>query len=222
MRNVEIRQRFFVIMMKTAQLAVLFVAMNLTMPPPLARAGTAPVVYHSPNDDGLRFGEGTPMTTPSPSFVLHLYMDEDDGTATASTLDACGMGDGDERCGWDLTIETSGAVDFVAFTEAGDVVAGLSTGSLPRLLFNGGVPSTGELGVVKLGDLEISSTGVGTVLLNRGTVVTADQNKVSLILTDIITVPEPGVAISLVAGAAMLRLLRTRRRGQAEARHVLA
>jgi hypothetical protein len=191
--------------------------------PGAAYSAADPVVYHSPNDDGQRFGGGagggTPTTTPSPSFVLHLYMDEDNGTTTASTLDACGTGDGDERCGWDLAIETSGAIDFVAFSGSGDVVAGLTTGSLPRLVFNGGIPNTGELGVVKLGDLEISSTGMGTVFLSGGTVVSADQNKVGLTATNIITVPEPGAAISLVAGAALLSLLRTRRRARSEARH---
>ena len=62
----------------------------------------------------------------------------------------------------DPTVDASGLVDFVSFTESGDVVAGLTTGAQPMLRFNGGAPVVGELGPVKLGDLEITSAGEGT------------------------------------------------------------
>ena len=164
-----------------------------------ALAGTSPVVYHSPADDGTR--PLAPLTVaPSPSEVLHLYMDESDGSADASPSNACGSGSGDERCGWKLTFDASGQVDFTSFTPSGDVIANLTTGAQARLICNGGNPTSGELGPVKLGDLEISSTGEGQVGLTAGAVVDSAQQKVTLAPDVVIHVPEPGSLSGLLPG----------------------
>ena len=55
-------------------------------------------------------------------------------------------------------------------------------------------------------------TGVSFVFLSGGTVVTAAQDKVSLAAADLIAVPEPSAALSLVAGATLLGGLQTHRR----------
>jgi hypothetical protein len=172
---------------------------------------TSPVVYHSPSDDGQRPGS-PPLQPPGGNFVLHLYMDEGDGSATASQSNPCGGGDGDERCGWDLAIEASGLVDFVSFSESGDVIAGLTSGPSPLLRFNGGSPGAGELGSIKLGDLEISSTGNGSVFLSSGTVVSSAQARVTLPVSELIELPEPAIGLSLAAGAAFLAAMNHRRR----------
>lgn len=45
----------------------------------------------------------------------------------------------------------SGLVDWMRITCSGDVVSSLTTGAQPLLRFNGSMPSTSELGAVRLG-----------------------------------------------------------------------
>lgn len=196
--------------------AAAFALLLLVQSPPIAIASTSPVVYHSPSDDGAR--PAMPLTVaPGPNATLHLYMEESDGSSDASPLDlVCGGGSGDERCGWHLTIDASGGVDFVAFTPSGDVIANLTTGAQPELRFTGGNAAAGELGPVKLGDLEISTSGDGEVDLFAGTVVDSARQKVTLAPATVIYVPEPGQLLMLISGASLLGVLqhwRERRRG---------
>lgn len=180
---------------------VMLVWVGLPIP---AFAGTTPIVYHSPNDDGQR-PPFTPLMTPGPNVVLHLYMDEAGGTAIASPSGPCASGVGEERCGWDVAIEAYGGVGLVGFLETGDVVAGLQTSPLSRLRTNGGQVISGELGPVKLGDLEVVMAAEGGVYLKEGRVVAADQQPVDLPQTDLlIVVPEPDWDVSLAAGCALL------------------
>jgi hypothetical protein len=138
-------------------------------------------------------------------------MDEADGSAVPSLpAEACLSGSGDERCGWDLAIESLGALTLTSFTPVGDVVASVTP---TRLRFNGGAFDTGELGPVKLGDLVIASTGDGEVTLTQGTVVDAALLRQSLASGPIVHVPEPSRAFLLAMGAGLLaRLQRLQRR----------
>lgn len=175
-----------------------------------ALADTDPIVYHSPGDDGAP-PVGVPLYAPGSTVILHLYMGERDGSSQASTTAPCESGDGNERCGWDLEIGADGAVDFLGFAGSGDVVWGLRTGTEPRLRLNGGAPDTGQLGAVKLGDLEITAPGPGGVRLLGGTAVDAALRKVELEASEIVTVPEPGGGAFGLAALLGMRFLARRR-----------
>ena len=64
---------------------------------------------------------------------------------------------------------------------------------------------------MKLGDLEISSTGDGAVDLTAGAVVDSMQQKVVLATEVLVTVPEPSATLMLTFGALALGLLQRRR-----------
>lgn len=100
---------------------------------------------------------------------------------------------------------------FVGFTPSSDVLAGLTTGAEPRLRINGGIPVAGELGPVKLGDREISSSGDGAVDLTAGAVVDSVQQKVVLATAALVSVPEPSATLVPNFGALALGLLQRRR-----------
>lgn len=169
-----------------------------------APATAAPTLYHSPMDDGTFYSFPIAYATGG-TLTLHLYMDEDDGSAVASSpTEACHVGAGEERCGWELTVESDGGVTFTGFVPNGDVIENLSS---TTLRFTGGDVDQGELGPVKLGDLTIARPSDGTVKLIAGRVVGASLQTASLPLRTLITVPEPGMGVGLMAGVMALGLL---------------
>jgi hypothetical protein len=181
--------------------AVLILALLLLLPSGAATA--IPRVYHSPADDGVQLPY--PLALPGGgSHTLHLYMDETDGSALPSPVEACLDGIGDERCGWDIAVESDGGVTLTSFTPSGDVIAGLTA---TRLRANGGKFDTGELGPVKLGDLIVVSAGSGDVSLAQGIVVDAALLRQSLAPAPIVHVPEPAIALLLAMGAGLLPAL---------------
>ncbi|MEZ4290025.1 MAG: PEP-CTERM sorting domain-containing protein [Myxococcota bacterium] len=197
---------------RTPWLAILGLVCG-ALTPPSAPATTLPVVYHSPADDGAR--PSAPTVFPSgATFVVHLYMDESSGGVQASASDVCESGGGTERCGWDLVVEGVGDVDFVSFVGVGDVVFGLSPAPAPRLRMNGGAPISGELGVVKLGDLEVATSGEGSVELIEGVVADAALARVVLAASPVVVVvvPEPDAIAMLGVGLTSLLARRRRRR----------
>lgn len=168
-------------------------------------AGT-PAVYHSPLDDGAPAPGGIPNLPSGVDGILHLYID---GGPNPSVADPCESGDGDEVCGFDLSLTSLGAVSFVSFVPDGDVVYQLQP---TQLRFNGGRFDVGDLGPTRLGDLVVSSTGDGGVFLDEGYSVSSTLDLRKILARPIIGVPEPGPLPALAAGAALLAVVHRRRR----------
>ncbi len=167
-----------------------------------AHAGaTPPVVYHSPADDGSN--PGSPFEiSPVGQTTLHLYID---GGPTPSPSEPCHAGTGDEVCGWDLLMQGSiGTLDLVSFVGTGDVVFNLNGSSLR---FNGGDFGNGTLGPSKIGDLVVEGTTGGTLDLMLSKSVTSGLAVATIAQTTVITVPEPGLPLSLISGASLLGIL---------------
>lgn len=85
----------------------------------------------------------------------------------------CRDGDGNEICGFDLSVQTTGGVsiDPGGFSaEPGDVYT--ETTSLLRA--TGGNPTNGDTGPMKIGDLSVSASGTRTVELIGNQWVDAD------------------------------------------------
>lgn len=162
-------------------------------------AGSPPVLYHSPLDDGAN--GGVPATIPAATpATLHLYLD---GGSNPSTADACLAGDGDELCGYLLRLTGSG-MNLELFTPADpDILFNLSGNQLD---LTGGDFEFGELGPTKLGDLAIADAVPGGSLdLQIGDVVSAALAKETLETpTAIVEVPEPGGTLPLLVGWALL------------------
>jgi hypothetical protein len=173
---------------------------------PLAAAtrvsAVAPVLYHSPNDDGV--SGGVPATLPAaPGVTLHLYLGV--GT-TASSGDPCFQGDGDELCGHRLRLTGTG-LEFQSFTPADpDLVFKLGP---DELQVTGGDYQSGELGPTKLGDLVFDGLAVGGgVDLVLGEFVTTQLTKeTAAVPTTIVQLPEPSGALPLGLGGGLLLLL---------------
>jgi len=118
----------------------------------LPASAAPPVVYHSPNDDGVN--PGGPVQVPSlVQTTIHLYID---GGSTASPSDPCFQGTGDEVCAWNLTLAGQSGLSLVSFTPSGAVVSNLSGGVLRANRLD---PLTGALGPVKVGDLVVEGFG---------------------------------------------------------------
>lgn len=162
-------------------------------------ATAVPTVFHSPNDDGV----------PSPGQAsvglgvqtLHFYID---GGSQASVALPCEEGGGDEVCTWEVAIVPTGDVSFAGFSNAIGVESNLQSALLRAI---GGDPLSGDLGPTKMGDLTINSVVGGTVELDRGDSVNAAQLLVALTAGELVSVPEPGVPLSLACGALGLQLL---------------
>lgn len=184
----------------------------------LARASTDPVVYHSPDDDGARPASVPAIDGGGAVSTVHLYMDEASGSATPSSAAPCEAGEGNERCGWALALVGADGLEIVDFRPEGDVVFELGSGPLPRIRLNGGRLDAGELGPVKLGDLDVRAlTGVGTGRLESGGVLDARLDPVALPPQPLFYAPEPGLASALLPGLLLLaRLMGGRRRRSRE------
>lgn len=141
--------------------------------------------------------------------LLYLYIDVP-GTPT-SIGSVCVNGDGSEICGYDLIIEATGGVEFVAFTPASGIVG---TSSQTRLRLNALHATTGLLGTSFVGSLEINTEGVqnGGVRLRDSEAIGAALWELPLAERSIAWVPEPTGGSLLAAGLVALVGL-ARRRG---------
>ena len=136
--------------------------------PALARA--AVTVFQDPTNVGTPGAPPVTIVANAPPVSLNLFYQT--GT-TPSPSNACLSGTGDEVCGWDIHIGTTGAqVVLGTFTPnpGSDIIAAV-TGNVLRA--NGGIPTTGELGVHRIGSLQVSATGAGSVTVAGNLYVTA-------------------------------------------------
>lgn len=174
-----------------------------------ASAGPAlaapPVVYHSLVDDGVA-PEGDVEIPASATTTLHLYVD---GGSSSSTQSICAQGTGDEICGFRLTFGTTGGLSLSSFVPAAGVDFHLETSSLVVL---GGNPWRGRLGPIKIGDLDVQGPEGSTFELASGKSVGAGLGVDALATDTIVTVPEPALATSLIAGGLLVLALRRRDR----------
>lgn len=168
---------------------------------PVDAWAATPVVYASPADDGAN--PGIPVYVPLGG-TLTLYLYGDGGGLASSSGVACEDGSGEEICGWDVLVEARGGVSFIAFRPEGDIHHSLSANTLR---FSGGDHQLGQLGATKLGELDIDTSAEGSVQLTGGQAVDAALELHDLRVTRFTYVPEPGVGIGLLAGAALLAVL---------------
>ena len=178
--------------------ATLLVALALA--PAGARGET--IIYHSPADDGVDPGAPVPLS-PAQSFFLYA----DAGPISTGLGTPCFDGNGDEICAYRFCIETTGAVGIVSFVPdpAQDLVV---SSDATRICATGGNALDGELGPLRIGELQVAVTGAGTVALTEGDAVAAD---LTLGAVTPRLLPEPGSVWQLAAGIAFLGLARARR-----------
>jgi hypothetical protein len=170
-------------------------------------ASAAPVVYHSPADDG---GDpGMPVELPpGPAVSLFLYVDPGDAASASGT--ACKNGAGEELCALAIRLGTAGDISIQGFVP--DPQAGLVFGLAGGELRANGVRAAagGWLGATRLGELVVSVSGGGSVELLEGQEVGAD---LALAEMDpaVIALPEPDATWLLAAGVSGLAALRAAR-----------
>jgi hypothetical protein len=202
-------------MVEFAQRAFLLAAFVVTASAPLLAHAAAPVVYHSPADDGVAAGVPFPIAT-SGTHVLHLYIDG--GATPSSAGSACEQGAGDELCAWQVAIEASGDVALESFVPDGGALYTLTS---TRLRAVGGDAITGSLGSAKLGDLTVETASSGALELVAGKSIDAALTLRTLDATPLVTIPEPATGALLVATFASLAALARRRAQRALALVVL-
>jgi hypothetical protein len=189
-------------------LSIRALAVACLVTPLLAAAADAlpPTIFHSPGDDGVPppgpvvVGSGGPRT-------LHLFMQT--GPTASSNGVVCESGNGDEVCAVEGRISIDGGSTLQSFTPTGDVVFALTAS---QLRFNGGNPITGDLGAVKLGDLEIQATDPGSVALSQGASVSAGLALEALTPGTITTLPEPATPALIATSWLLLSAMRHWRR----------
>lgn len=179
-------------------IVVVVLAVGLVVPDVSAQVR----VFHSPANDGVDPG-GTQAIEPGDPVTLHLYI-ENDGIPTA-TGTVCEDGDGNELCGYDLTIEGFGGIQFDAFSEMADTRQSLTT---TRLRLNAVEAVNGVSGAIYIGDLTIDATSGTTVDLVSGQVLDASLNLAPVAPRSLVSVPEPGVLAGLACGSLLLSLLK--------------
>ncbi len=162
-------------------------------------------VYHSPDDSGVNLGT---IAIPSGGVsTLHLYMDG--GAVSSVALDPCCAGLGDEILGWDFELGAADGLTITSVLPVGDVVVN-QTAIL--LSMNGGDFQKGDLGPTKLADIEVQTTGDGSLSLVFGQTVGPLLDLQDVNPAAIITVPEPSTELFLLFGTAVLAGLKRRRR----------
>jgi lysophospholipase L1-like esterase len=159
-----------------------------------------PVLYHSPADDGVR-PVGLPIEPGSPDVTLFLYLDGGDLPTTAGT--PCVDGDGDELCGWEFLLETSGSVSIQGFSPdpQQDVVERTATDEFAAI---GGDAVFGEPGPIRLGELHLLvSANDWSILVGEGTAVNASFD-LEAIPAGTIAAPEPTRVVQLAVALLLL------------------
>lgn len=169
-------------------------------------------LYHSPPNDGT-IPAATPVLPSAGPEWLHLYADTA-GNALTSTGTACEDGDGDEICGWHVSLEAGPGAELLAFTPAPGTHYSLTSTALSAAGVDAITPATAPVWV---GDLQVQSTdpmSSSSIDATGVHVVTAGLRAEPVAHTSIATipVPEPGVVIGLGSGIVLLGALRRSRR----------
>jgi hypothetical protein len=150
-------------------------------------------VYHSPDDSGTNVG--TVILPSSGTTTLHLYMDG--GAIESSGTSPCCAGEGDEILGWDFELGATAGLTIESATPLGDVTVN-QTSTL--LSLNGGDFKIGDLGPTKIAEVDVQTTGDGSLSLIFGQVVGPSLDLQDVDATTIVVVPEPSVGMLLMCG----------------------
>jgi hypothetical protein len=148
---------------------------------PLHVLADPPVIYHSPNDDGVP-APGPVGIAPNSPATLHLYID---GGVTPSASGVCATGTGDEICGYDLDINGTGGLSLSTFTPVTGVEYHLTSTTLGIV---GGDPWRATLGPVKIGDLDVQGPDAAAIELMPSQAVSASLSTDSIPQATIATV----------------------------------
>jgi hypothetical protein len=160
------------------------------------------VVFHSPNNDGMDPGGMVPIES-AESVTLHLYIDNP-GAATA-TGTVCEDGDGNELCGYDLTLEALGGFEFTGFNEVANTSYSLTD---HRVRLNVVEAIDGISGPAYIGDLIVTAISGTTVDLSRGQALDASLSLIDIAPRSLISlVPEAGFLPLLGSGLLLLLAL---------------
>jgi hypothetical protein len=181
------------------------------------RADAQAALYHSAGNDGVPPTTTPVLPSPGPEW-LHLYADTAGSNPTTSGT-ACEDGDGNEICGWHVTVQAGPNAELLSFTPAPGVYYNLSTSQVVDELTATAVSvvSPPSVAPVWVGDLLVQSTDPtlpSQVDVTGVHVVTADLSAqpVAVATLAILPVPEPGQLAGLLAGCSLLFCLRPRAR----------
>jgi hypothetical protein len=170
-----------------------------------AVVSAAPVVYHSPGDDGN--DPGAPATVSEPSDILYLYLDA--GPSASASGTECNTGSGDEICSWQISLLASGNISITGFTpDPGMDVVSKQTAT--SLIANGVHATTGRLGPTRIGELQLAVSGSGSLDLSEGVIVGANLTLKSVSPTAL-ALPEPSTTALLMSGVVALLTFGRRR-----------
>lgn len=188
--------------------SVSFFVFLLIVTSPTAAWSDVPVVYHSPNDDGIPLAAPFDVV-PGSSHTLYLYID---GGSDGSTEIRCATGTGDETCFWNVLLQGAASVTITGFTPNTGIVHYLDPSGV-TIGINGGDPWRGDLGPRRIGEMLIDGGAYGGALeLVSGQSVNSSLGVDALVSTNI--VPEPATGLSLGFGGMLLAGM-GRRRGRA-------
>jgi len=148
----------------------LLCAVLVALMPASGRA--AVTVFQDPTNAGTP--GAPPVNIPIGGAAVALNVFYQTGSTASTPAVVCLSGTGDEVCGWDVYLATTGGVILQSFTPdtgpGSDVVAAIS-GNVLRA--NGGNPINGELGTHRIGQLTVTASSAGTVTVSGNLYVTA-------------------------------------------------
>jgi hypothetical protein len=173
----------------------------------VAPVAAATQVFHSPGDDGAP-AAGEPTIDEGGIRSVFLYVDG--GAASSSLGTPCDDGEGDEVCGYSITLTGLGGLTISAFNadSGADLLVNQSAGTI---VINGLDPVAPVAGPVRIGELQVNAVSGGAVELSSGEVVGADLGSEVLASGTIVSVPEPSGLLALASGSALLGALARRR-----------
>jgi len=175
-----------------------------------AAPAAATQVYHSPNDDGAP-AAGQPTIAEGGVQPVYLYVD---GGATASAPGSvCDTGQGDEVCGYTISLTGADGLTLSGFVADGaaDLMVNQSGNSI---VINGLDPVSPTAGPKRIGVLSVNATAGGSLSHDGGEVVGADLGSEVLAAETIAFVPEPAGIAVWAMGISLLGVLGRRRAAQ--------
>jgi hypothetical protein len=164
-----------------------------------AAQAAVPILYHSPEDDGM--APGSVPVEMGPAITLFLYMDA--GGVTTSVGTPCVDGNGDEVCHWEFVLTTLGSATIQGFNPdpLQDLVVRTAA---TEVAVTGGDAVNGELGPIRIGELDLTTLDDNwSVSVSNGTAVEASFELVNLAHV-LISAPEPGLVSQLATGLLLL------------------
>lgn len=172
-----------------------------------AMPAAATQVYHSPNDDGAP-AAGQPTIAEGGLQAVYLYVDG--GASASAPGTACDSGQGDEVCGFAVSLSGAGGLTFDSFS--GDGGADLMVNeSATTVVINGLDPVSPTPGPKRIGVLMVNAVNGGSVVNDGGEVVAADLGSEVLASETVAFVPEPAGMTAWACGVSLVGLLARRR-----------